>query len=92
MYDWTVLILDYLERLSPILGMATSLILMWRRAGKKQVNGLAARLGRQEAELADVRAKLENCEGARQLLLVQNLDLLQRGLKAFPPPGVDEGV
>lgn len=83
---------ETIERFGPATGTAISLVLMWHRAGKKQVNGLAARLKRQEEELDEVRAKLEHCEGARRLLLEQNLDLLQRGLNAFPPPGVDEGV
>lgn len=60
---------ETIERFGPAAGTATSVILMWRRAGKKQVNGLAAQMAR-------LQTRLEACEDARAALLVENYILL----------------
>lgn len=71
----------------PLAGTILSLVLMWRRAGKKQVNGLAAKLEQQGRELADVRVALSRCEEARAALLVENYLLLRGGgSRAAEPP------
>lgn len=82
-------IIDRGERAAPILGTLVSLILMWRRAGKKQVNGIAAKVKAQALEIDELRRKHQHCEEARASLLEQNMRLLQEGLHRFPPPGVD---
>lgn len=87
MHDGVVVVLDWLERLGPVLGTFLSFVLMFRRAGKRQVNDLAGQVKRQKAELDGLKEAHRRCEEARSLLLEQNLRLLQRGLDAFPPPG-----
>lgn len=80
---------ETIERYGPAAGTVLSLILMWRRAGKKQVNGLAKKLEIQGKELADVRVALGFCEEARAVLLVENYLLLRAsvGPPPDPPPG-----
>lgn len=87
MTEWWTNAFEVVERLLPIIGTVVSIVLMWRRAGKRQVNTLAERVRKQEIELSNVRFALKSCEEARATLLEQNIDLLARGLRQFPPPG-----
>lgn len=78
--------LDIAERLLPLLGTLTSIVLMWRRAAKKVVNNLAERVQKQEAELGLVHAALKKCEDACAALVKENIDLLRQGQQRAPPP------